>query len=103
MPGQQDQTTAVPPLPARQELARRCRGITEARWFVLTVFAVILLNAALLGVETYSGLVEQWRRWLRLAEHACLAAFTVEILLRLEHDLARTPPPPARQAAGRSG
>ncbi|WP_239063353.1 ion transporter, partial [Streptomyces sp. SID13031] len=49
----------------------------------LTVLAVILLNAALLGLETYSGLVAEWHRWLRLAEHACLAVFTVEILLRL--------------------
>ncbi|MEU9343657.1 ion transporter [Streptomyces sp. NPDC048278] len=84
MPEQYDQTSPVEfrsPRPA--DLARRCRDITEARWFALTVFAVILLNAALLGVETYSGVVADWHGWLRLAEHACLAAFTVEILLRL--------------------
>lgn len=68
---------------ARQELAHRCRTLTEARWFALTVFAVILGNAALLGLETYSGLVADWHRWLRLAEHVCLAAFSIEILLRL--------------------
>ncbi|MFJ9564716.1 ion transporter [Streptomyces fuscichromogenes] len=89
MPDQQDQTAQTAqtaqtkPLPDRRELARRCREVTEARWFALTVFAVILLNAALLGLETYSGLVEEWHRWLRLAEHGCLAVFTVEILLRL--------------------
>ncbi|MEU7291549.1 ion transporter, partial [Streptomyces flaveolus] len=44
---------------------------------------LILANAALLGVETYSGIVAGWQHWLRVAEHACLAAFTVEILLRL--------------------
>ncbi|MGW2915265.1 ion transporter [Streptomyces asoensis] len=69
--------------PTRQELARRCRTVTEARWFALTVFAVILANATLLGLETYSGLAADWHRWLRLAEHLCLAAFTAEILLRL--------------------
>ncbi|WP_123981610.1 ion transporter [Streptomyces sp. Ag109_O5-1] len=63
--------------------ARWCRDVTEARWFALTVFAVILLNAALLGVETYSGVVAEWHGWLWLDEHACLAAFTAEILLRL--------------------
>ncbi|MCZ9337347.1 ion transporter, partial [Streptomyces sp. TRM76130] len=42
-----------------------------------------LCNAALLGVETYSGLVAAWRPWSRLAEHLCLAAFTAEIALRL--------------------
>ncbi|MFB6781345.1 ion transporter [Streptomyces sp. NPDC056352] len=68
---------------ARETLARHCRAITEARWFAATVFTLILTNAALLGVETYSGLVDDWHWWLRLAEHACVAAFTVEIVLRL--------------------
>lgn len=83
MPEPYDQTNTFGLRPGRPELARRCRAVTEARWFALTVFAVILLNAALLGVETYSGAVAQWHFWLRLAEHACLAAFTAEILLRL--------------------
>ncbi|MFV5998171.1 ion transporter [Streptomyces sp. NPDC056231] len=69
--------------PARAYLARQCRALTEARWFAITVFTLILTNAALLGLETYSGLVDDWHRWLRLAEHACVAAFTVEIVLRL--------------------
>ena len=64
-------------------LARRCTAIVQARWFAVTVFSLILANAALLGVETYSGIVAHHQHWLRLAEHACLAAFTVEILLRL--------------------
>ncbi|MFD7003894.1 ion transporter [Streptomyces mirabilis] len=68
---------------AGEVLARQCRTVTEARWFAVTVFALILTNAALLGVETYTGVVEDWHRWLRLAEHACVAAFTVEILLRI--------------------
>ncbi|MEU6886116.1 ion transporter [Streptomyces viridosporus] len=67
----------------RRRLAHVCRGVTGTRWFALVVFAVILANAALLGLETYSGVVAQWHRWLRLAEYACLAAFTVELLLRL--------------------
>ena len=83
MPEQYDQTNAVALRSVRPDLAQRCRAVTESRWFALTVFAVILLNAVLLGVETYPGLVERWRVWLRLVEHACLAAFTAEILLRL--------------------
>ncbi|WP_079000869.1 ion transporter [Streptomyces sp. AS58] len=67
----------------RRQLASRCRAITEAPWFAIAVFALILFNAALLGAETYQGLVAEWHRWLRLAEHVCLAAFTVEVLLRL--------------------
>ncbi|MFJ6983194.1 MULTISPECIES: ion transporter [unclassified Streptomyces] len=80
---QHNQTDAAVAQSAAGELARRCREVTEARWFALAVLAVILLNAALLGAETYSGLVDAWRFWLRLAEHGCLAVFTVEILLRL--------------------
>ncbi|MFJ2886796.1 ion transporter [Streptomyces sp. NPDC087305] len=83
MPYPYDPALETAPRTARQELARRCRAITDARWFALTVFGVILANAALLGIETYPGLVAEWRHWLRLAEHACLVAFTVEILLRL--------------------
>ncbi|ANH90036.1 ion transporter [Streptomyces sp. NPDC058319] len=83
MPQQHPRETATAPDTARTRLAHRCRGLTEARWFALAVFAVILLNAALLGVETYPGLAARWHHGLRLAEHACLAVFTAEILLRL--------------------
>ncbi|MGR3874632.1 ion transporter [Streptomyces graminifolii] len=83
MPYPHDPALETAPPTARQELARRCQAITDARWFALTVFGVILANAALLGIETYPGLVAEWRHWLRLAEYACLVAFTVEILLRL--------------------
>ncbi|OIJ93008.1 ion transporter [Streptomyces colonosanans] len=70
-------------LSARETLARRCRALIGRRWFAVTVFTLILVNAGLLGLETYSGVAEDWHRWLRLAEHLCVAAFTVEILLRL--------------------
>lgn len=83
MPEQHDRHADIASRPLRRELASRCRAVTEARWFALAVFAVILLNAALLGVETYSGLAAQWHHWLRQAEHVCLAAFTAEILVRL--------------------
>ncbi|MFJ9630915.1 ion transporter [Streptomyces sp. NPDC101175] len=93
MPEQHDNGTEAAPgpadgrsvreRPARERLARRCRTVTEAPWFALTVFGVILANAALLGIETYPGPAADWHRWLRLAEHTCLVAFTAEILLRL--------------------
>ncbi len=75
--------TGVPGRTGRQALAGRCRELTEARWFALAVMALILANALLLGLETYSGLAAEWRHALRLAEHLCLAGFSVEILLRL--------------------
>ncbi|KPI05304.1 Ion transport protein [Actinobacteria bacterium OK074] len=83
MPHHHDRTAGATTRPFRHALAQRCGAVTEARWFALTVFGVIIANAALLGVETYPGLVADWHGWLRLAERGCLAAFTVEILLRL--------------------
>ncbi|MFJ3654178.1 ion transporter [Streptomyces nigra] len=83
MPQHQDQEAEANAPSGRRRVALYCRGVTEARWFALTVFAVILGNAVLLGLETYSGLAQEWHGWLRLAEHACLAAFTVEIVLRM--------------------
>ncbi|MFJ8542418.1 ion transporter [Streptomyces sp. NPDC093586] len=78
-----DGIPTVRPASSRASTARWCRAITEARWFAVTVFCLILVNAALLGAETYTRVVTDWYGWLHLAEHACVAAFTVEILLRL--------------------
>lgn len=67
----------------RMKLAARCRVATEAPSFGLVVFCVILLNAALMGVETYSGLAREYRQLLQAAEQACLLVFSLEMLLRL--------------------
>lgn len=66
----------------RREIAVRSRRILDSPAFDGIVFCLIVTNAALLGVETYSGVVQQWHDVLKVAEHAFLAAFTVEILLR---------------------
>jgi voltage-gated sodium channel len=57
--------------------------VTESPGFGLTVFVVILFNAALLGLETYSGLSAEFRRSLDTAEDFCLLAFTVEMAIRM--------------------
>ncbi|MFF4761645.1 ion transporter [Streptomyces sp. NPDC001292] len=74
-----DGTTRLTPC---QAAASRCRAVTEARWFAICVFAVIITNAVILGVETYPGAVHRWHDELKLIEHGFLAVFTVEILLR---------------------
>ncbi|MFD5748878.1 ion transporter [Streptomyces sp. NPDC127033] len=63
-------------------LAARSRRLVESTAFSSAVFCLIVGNACLLGIETYSGAVHQWRAELKLAEHLFLAAFTAEILLR---------------------
>ncbi|MEW2571229.1 ion transporter [Streptomyces sp. NPDC047070] len=67
---------------SRAALAAHCRGVTEARWFGAAVFGLIIANALVLGIETYTGVVHHWHGQLKLVEHCFLAAFTVEILLR---------------------
>ncbi|MGW0390015.1 ion transporter [Streptomyces sp. NPDC003042] len=67
----------------RRRLAERCRRITEDPSFGLAVFVVILLNAGLMGAETYSGLAEHYKQALRIADECCLTLFTLEILLRM--------------------
>ncbi|MGW5060989.1 ion transporter [Streptomyces sp. NPDC004096] len=78
-----DGAPTMRPTPLRTSTAQWCRTVTEARWFAVTVFCLILANAALLGMETYAGLATVWRGRLGLAEHICVAGFTAEILLRL--------------------
>ncbi|AXG76465.1 ion transporter [Streptomyces paludis] len=63
-------------------LAGRSRRVVESDGFNIAVFCLIVGNAGLLGVETYTGAVGQWRDELKTAEHLFLAAFTAEILLR---------------------
>lgn len=67
----------------RGRLAAPCRDVCEAPAFSLTVFAVILFNAALLGAETYSGLSAEYSGLLSATERFCVIAFTVEMLIRL--------------------
>ncbi|MBU7597959.1 ion transporter [Streptomyces sp. P38-E01] len=76
-----DEVTAAPPS-ARSAVAQRCRRITDTNWFGTTAFVLILGNAAVLGVETYDGVVERWHGQLQLVEHGFLTAFTVEVVLR---------------------
>jgi voltage-gated sodium channel len=70
-------------------LALRCRAVNEAPLFAFTVLTVILLNAVLLGVETYPGLSTTYSRLLDGAELACLVVFTLEMLVRLGAHLDR--------------
>ncbi|MFD7258916.1 ion transporter [Streptomyces sp. NPDC059874] len=79
-------STTTNPMPAgrgRMKLAARCRLATEAPAFGIVVFCAILFNAALMGLETYSGLAREYRLLLGGAEECCLALFTLEILLRM--------------------
>lgn len=66
----------------RHALADRSRRLVDSAAFTTAVFCLIAGNAALLGIETYAGIVDEWHSVLHAAELAFLAAFAAEILLR---------------------
>ncbi|GGN75907.1 hypothetical protein GCM10010112_47650 [Actinoplanes lobatus] len=65
-----------------RDLAPRCLAVVGAPWFSIAGFTVIVLNAACLGLETYSGIEAAAGPLLRLIEHLCVAGFLVELLIR---------------------
>ncbi|MEV6693659.1 ion transporter [Micromonospora sp. NPDC051196] len=78
--------TARSPL---HRLAVRCQAVVGASWFNLASFAVVIVNAVALGLETYGGVVVTVGTVLRTVEYACLAVFVLELLLRFgAHALA---------------
>ena len=53
------------------------------------LIALILVNAAVLGLETFPAAAQRWGGWLHALDQAILAVFVVEIALRLlAHRLA---------------
>ncbi|WP_431968895.1 ion transporter [Actinacidiphila sp. bgisy160] len=68
--------------PGRAAIAMRCRHVVDSEWFGVAVFALVLANAAVLGVETYDGIAVHWHGPLKLVEHWFLAVFTAEVVLR---------------------
>ncbi len=74
------------------ELSRRAgvsnRRVQLARWVESTVVqswivAVILLNAAILGLETSPAVMAKWGTWLVTLDKICLAVFLVEIGIKI--------------------
>ncbi|WP_433794498.1 ion transporter [Actinoplanes sp. CA-252034] len=72
-----------------RDLTARCLTAVGAPWFGAAGFAVIAVNAACLGLETYSGIEATAGPYLRFIEHLCVAAFVVELLIRFGASLDR--------------
>jgi voltage-gated sodium channel len=66
-------------MPWRQRLKTRLEMPLVQRGLI----ALILVNAAILGLETSSAVMASWGPWLIGADKAILAVFVVEIALRL--------------------
>ncbi|NCC21862.1 MAG: ion transporter [Alphaproteobacteria bacterium] len=63
--------------------AARLRSLLESRSFTVFITALILVNAAILGLETSPAVEEAAGRLLTAADGFILAVFTAEIVLKL--------------------
>ncbi|MCP2331930.1 ion transporter [Actinoalloteichus caeruleus] len=64
-------------------LRDRVRAVVEARRFNQFIITVILVNAAVLGMETSPWLTSRYGETMLLIDHTAVAVFTVELLARL--------------------
>jgi voltage-gated sodium channel len=68
------------PAEATPNLAAR---VVDSAPFTTVVVATIAVNAVVLGLQTYDGVVERWGDVLDLINALCLGVFVVELLVRL--------------------
>jgi len=64
-------------------LAARCRALADSQRFQNTIFAVIVVNAVVLGLDTYDSLHEDAGGVLSAVNDACLGIFVVELGIRI--------------------
>lgn len=60
-----------------------CAIISEHRWFTNIIIILILINAVIVGLETYPNIVQEIGSWLHILDQMLLWIFTVEIAIRL--------------------
>jgi voltage-gated sodium channel len=65
-----------------RRVALRCQTIVDASWFNLLSFAVIVVNAVALGLETYDAVVAAAGSVLHTLEYLCVGYFVAELLIR---------------------
>jgi voltage-gated sodium channel len=59
------------------------RSIVEAKWFSRTIMTLIVVNAIILGMETYPNLMASYGPMLKAIDTVILKIFVVELLMRL--------------------
>jgi voltage-gated sodium channel len=64
-------------------IAKECARLAESGWFQGAVVAVIIANAAVIGMETYDSLERRHGALLDTLNDVFLAVFTVELAIRL--------------------
>ena len=71
------------PDPETGERVPALSRLVHSTWFEGFIFTVIVLNAVVLGLETYSSIVDRYGDTLYLLNEIFLGIFIVEILLRI--------------------
>lgn len=66
-----------------QRVTRGCGIVAHARWFQLAIVAVIVLNAIVIGLETYPSIVDRIGPTLERLDSVFLTVFVIEIAIRL--------------------
>ncbi|MBA3328289.1 MAG: ion transporter [Solirubrobacterales bacterium] len=64
-------------------VVRTCAALADSTAFNVAIFAVILANAAVLGLETYDAVVRDAGGLLRTLNDVFLGVFVVELVIRL--------------------
>ncbi|MBA3861651.1 MAG: ion transporter, partial [Solirubrobacterales bacterium] len=64
-------------------MVRACARLVESKRFDLAIFAVILANAVVLGLETYDGVERDLGAVLGVIDTAFLSVFVVELAIRI--------------------
>lgn len=85
MPTEASATHLEAPRPAGALSILRDRSlrVVEARWFTTAITTLIVVNAIVLGAETFDGLMARWGDFLLALDAAILGVFVVELSLRL--------------------
>ena len=57
--------------------------LVDSTAFTTIVVVTIAVNAVVLGLQTYEGIVDRWGEWLDLLNGVCLGIFIVELAVRM--------------------
>ncbi len=60
-----------------------CKNVANANWFSLFITAIILLAGVLVGVETYSSVVDSYGSILHFLDKLILGIFTFEVIVKM--------------------
>ena len=65
------------------QLVKISAGLVSSNWFEYFIIAVIIVNGALLGLETSAVIASDYGHWLELGNQIALGIFIVEAILKM--------------------